>query len=904
MEYKPPKHLGLDHDLDHYFLDGTPKFPDADHTKLPLKADTIPKSLDVIRQDKSKLVEEEYGVKEWAQEKINTIKENESLNINTFADPSTVSVERHILSINIFTSNQETTNMTAQMQLLFFAGGIIKFNCINPANPSKFSFELVEKPANLTHLDVSNKVTIGTDDLSIQIDQETRLVLKFNPFSVVILSNKNRSDQVLLQMNSNKSLMFDDNLSADFTFNTEYLYGIPERAYNLLVADTKNDLPYRFFNLDIFGYAAWSKNGIYGCIPIMITRMKDSPSWVSLYWQNASETYTEIHKVNSMSNTFWVSERGNLEAYVFFNNSAAEHFNSISNVVGKAAMPNYFSLGYHQCRYSYNDQQDLLLVNEKFNEYEIPCDTLTLDIDHTDDMRYFTWNYDLFPDPVLMQEILARDNRKLITIADPHIKVDDNYKVYQGAKVKDLCIKDKDGKDFVGECWPGDSVWLDYLNEETRDYWASCYSYENYPHSTPNVFAWNDMNEPSVFEIKDKTLPKDALHTFKSKDDPENTFQVEEREVHNLFGYCMSKATYQGLLRRNQGQNIRPHALSRSFFAGSQKWCAIWTGDTLSSWEHLKISMPMLLALNVCGLSFVGSDVGGFVGDPEPELLVRWYQLGTFMPYFRGHSDKRCKRREPWLYPKKPFELVKNSIKERYKLLPYWYTIFEDHCRNAVPLMRPIWLDLENTDLETVMNEQEKFMLGDALLVHPILDPGVYTLKNSLEGLQGRWYDYYTRKEVQSQEEIDVGVERIGCFVKGGKVVPTFDTRSYMKSTKEVRESNIHLIIGLDENEKSQGRMYFDDGETFNYREGASLTTTVQFSENQLVWETQGQKSYHPGNRVTRAIVMGLKQTHFTKASLELQGGIKQNIQVIKQVGHTVLEFVALADANWKISLY
>lgn len=195
-------------------------------------------------------------------------------------------------------------------------------------------------------------------------------------------------------------------------------------------------------------------------------------------------------------------------------------------------------------------------------------------------------------------------------------------------------------------------------------------------------------------------------------------------------------------------------------------------------------------------------------------------------------------------------------------------------------------------------------MLGDALLVYPILDFGVYIFKNSLEGLQGRWYDYHTRKEVQSQEEIDVGVERIGCFVKGGRVVPTYDIRSYMKSSKEVKESNIHLIIGLDESEKIQGRMYFDDGETFNYREGASLTTNIQFSENQLVWETQGEKGYRPGNRVTRAIVMGLKQTHFTKASLELEGGTKQNIQVIKQVGHTVLEFVALADANWKISLY
>jgi len=874
------------------------------YSKITRKDNEEAPTLDVIRQDKSKLVEEEYRVKDWALPQVECIKVNHSLDVRTFVDTSKISIEKNVISMDIHTENEKTTKMKGKMQILFFSGGILKINCINPANPSKFSFELIEKPANLTLCEIRDQVQVGSDNLTATIDKTHLLVVNFDPFIITVFSTENNSEEPLFRMNSNRSLRFNENLCADFTFHTKYLYGIPERAHHLLVEDTKKDLPYRFYNLDIFGYAALSRNGVYGCIPIMVTRKKESPTWVSLFWQNGSETYLEVHKEQEHSDTFWLSERGNLEAYVFVNNSTKEHFESISNVVGKCAMPQYFSLGYHQSRYSYNDQQDVLSVNQKFNEHEIPYDTITLDIDHTNEMRYFTWNYDLYPDPIVMQETLERDGRKLITIADPHIKVDDKYKVYQGAVLRDLCIKDKDNKVFVGECWPGESVYLDYLNEETQEYWASCYAYENYVESTPNLFAWNDMNEPSVFEEKDKTLPKDALHTVKSLSAPEKAFQVEEREVHNLFGYTMSKATYLGLLRRNRDQNIRPHALSRSFYAGSQKWCTIWTGDTLSSWEHLRISVPMLLSMSLCGLSFVGSDVGGFIGDPEPELMVRWYQLGAFMPYFRGHSDKRCSRREPWMYPKESFELVKEAIKERYRLLPYWYTLFEEHCRTSLPIMRPLWFDPTSIQCEAIMKDQERFMLGDALMIEPILEPGIFAIKGPLQELKGRWYDYYTKREVYPDEEIRFGMERIGCFLRGGNVVPTFDIQNFVKSSKHAKESDINLFVGLDENLTAQGKIYFDDGETFDYKKGAFLRKNIHFQEDQLVWENKGNHGYDPNNKVTRAILMGAKAQKFSKAYLHEDGGSKQKISLIKNAGNIVLEFAARASKNWKILLH
>jgi alpha-glucosidase (family GH31 glycosyl hydrolase) len=409
------------------------------------------------------------------------------------------------------------------------------------------------------------------------------------------------------------------------------------------------------------------------------------------------------------------------------------------------------------------------------------------------------------------------------------------------------------------------------------------------------------MNEPSVFEYKGNHMPLDNIQTIKSIAEPEKAFQVEHREVHNIYGYGQHKATYEGMVNRNQDQNIRPHVLSRSFYAGSQKWTTIWTGDTGATWDHLQKTVPQLLSLSLCGISFCGGDVGGFLGDPETELAVRWYQLGTFMPYFRAHSEITTQRREPWLYEKKYFEIIKESIKERYRMLPYWYSCFEEHCRTAVPVLRPVWFDQANVDAET-MKEQERFMIGDGLLVVPILEANRSSIKGVLNGLEGRWYDYYSKREIIGDEEIKTGLERIGCFVKGGNIIPTFDIRTYVKSSQDAKESNISLMIAVDEEDNAKGKMYFDDGETFDYKKGTFSRKTIEFQKDTLSWKSDEEGNFTPSNRVTKAVIMGLN-TKVQNAYLVEEGKARQKIQLEKKSGCVVLEFVTLANKNWKIVL-
>jgi len=847
----------------------------------------------------SKLKDVVYMPKPWVQPKLKQLKTTGSLDVATHITSDSVQVKDNVISMEIVSQEK-----TAILQLSFFQNGIIKCHCINPANPSLFSVEMVEKPENLTAVPVSQLVTLGSQQLEVNLPvDQMKVIVAYNPYNITVISTKDSLKQeVLCSMNSSKSLVFDQGICADFNFQTEYLYGLAEHAHSLLLEDTQKDRPYRFFNQDVCAYPVDSKNAVYGTIPIIVSRKAESQTYVSVYWQNAADTYIDIHKAKETSRTYWLSERGNLEFYIFANHSAASHYKALSNVLGHCAMPQYFSLGYHQSRYSYKDQNDVLMVNQKFTEHEIPCDSITLDIDHTDGCRYFTWNKELYPDPEAMQNTLVESKRQLVTICDPHIKLDEEYHVYAEGLEKDLFVKTKEGENFVGICWPKESVWFDYLNEEARASWASQYSYEKYKHSTPNLWAWNDMNEPSVFELPGLAMPLDNLHTCKTLENPEKSFQVEHREVHNLYGYCMHKGSYEGLVKRNACQNIRPHVLSRSFYAGSQKYAAIWTGDTRATWPYLKTTVPMLLSLSLCGISFCGGDVGGFIGDPEPELAVRWYQLGAFMPYFRGHSECNAKRREPWMYINKFAKPIKESIRDRYKLLPFWYTLFEEHTRTAVPIMRPIWFDQEKITDPTVLNEQERFMLGDALLVVPILESGKLAIENPLKGLEGRWYDYYHKREIVDDEKIRTGLERIGCFIKGGHIIPQFDIRSHTQSTQDAKLCNINLVVALDDNNEAKGKLYVDDGETFNYKKGACMRTNFEFKEDTLTWTGDENNGYEVPNRVTKVYITGL-DTKYENAFL-IQGATnKQKIQIVKGSGHLLLEFVALASKNWKIVL-
>ena len=475
----------------------------------------------------------------------------------------------------------------------------------------------------------------------------------------------------------------------ELTFpSSSHLFGLPEHASSTQLKTTAGmdghhyyKEPYRLYNLDVFEYELDETMALYGHIPLVVSQSIKTGT-AGAFWYNPTESFVDVSTSQAGdidSSTHFMSESGIIDLFLLPGPDPAALYGQYARLTGRLQLPPIFSLGYHQCRWNYRDEADVYFVHSKFEELDYPYDVLWLDIEHTNGKRYFTWDHKTFPNPIDMQKKLSSTGRRMVTIIDPHIKRDRHYYIHKEATARGLYVKDKNGQnDYDGWCWPGSSSYLDFTVEKVRSWWAEQFNYDKYQGSTPELFTWNDMNEPSVFNGPEVSMQKDLL----------NLNNVEHREWHNLYGMLFQRATAEGLTQRNEGANVRPFVLSRSFFAGSQRFGAIWTGDNTAAWSHLEIASPMLLGLNVAALSFVGADVGGFFGNCDAELMTRWMQAAAYQPFFRGHAHHDSKRREPWMFGEETLVRLRHAAMSRYALLPLWYTVFWQASVTGMPVMR------------------------------------------------------------------------------------------------------------------------------------------------------------------------------------------------------------------------
>uniref|UniRef100_A0A2K5VUQ0 Glucosidase II alpha subunit n=1 Tax=Macaca fascicularis TaxID=9541 RepID=A0A2K5VUQ0_MACFA len=617
----------------------------------------------------------------------------------------------------------------------------------------------------------------------------------------------------------------------------EHVYGIPEHADNLRLKVTEGGEPYRLYNLDVFQYELYNPMALYGSVPVLLAHNPHRD--LGIFWLNAAETWVDISSNTAGKTLFgkmmdylqgsgetpqtdvrWMSETGIIDVFLLLGPSISDVFRQYASLTGTQALPPLFSLGYHQSRWNYRDEADVLEVDQGFDEHNLPCDVIWLDIEHADGKRYFTWDPSRFPQPRTMLERLASKRRKLVAIVDPHIKVDSGYRVHDELRNLGLYVKTRDGSDYEGWCWPGSAGYPDFTNPTMRAWWANMFSYDNYEGSAPNLFVWNDMNEPSVFNGPEVTMLKDAQHYG----------GWEHRDVHNIYGLYVHMATADGLRQRSGGME-RPFVLARAFFAGSQRFGAVWTGDNTAEWDHLKISIPMCLSLGLVGLSFCGADVGGFFKNPEPELLVRWYQMGAYQPFFRAHAHLDTGRREPWLLPSQHNDIIRDALGQRYSLLPFWYTLFYQAHREGIPIMRPLWVQYPQD--VTTFSIDDQYLLGDALLVHPVSDSGAHGVQVYLPGQGEVWYDIQSYQKHHGPQTLYLPVT-LSSVGQGGTIVPRW--MRVRRSSECMKDDPITLFVALSPQGTAEGELFLDDGHTFNYETRQEfLLRRFLFSGNTLV---------------------------------------------------------------------
>ncbi|GLT91332.1 hypothetical protein SLE2022_092240 [Rubroshorea leprosula] len=494
---------------------------------------------------------------------------------------------------------------------------------------------------------------------------------------------------------------------------------------------------------------------------------------------------------------------------------------SLSHAIGTIFMPPKWSLGYHQCRWSYMSDKRVKEIATTFREKGIPCDVIWMDIDYMDGFRCFTFDKERFPYPKSLVEDLHHNGFKAVWMLDPGIKHEEGYFVYDSGSKNDVWIQKADGTPFVGEVWPGPCVFPDFTQSKVCSWWAN-FVKDFISNGVDGL--WNDMNEPTLFKVVTKTMPENNIH----RGDDEIGGCQTHGHYHNVYGQLMARSTFEGMNLADKKK--WPFVLTRAAFIGSQRYAATWTGDNFSNWEHLHVSISMVLQLGLSGQPFSGPDIGGFDGNATPKLFGRWMGLGAMFPFCHGHSEDKSLDHEPWSFGEECEEVCRLALKRRYRLIPYLYTLFYMAHIKGTPVATPAFFaDPKDPSLRTLEN---------CFLLCPLLVSARITYLLSVLGELLNLCPNDSDMQLLLPKALwlsfdfdDLHPDLPALYLRGGSIIPLGPPIQHIGESNP--SDDLTLLIALDENGKAEGVLFEDDGDGPNRRlhvqlligEGAKLDT-------------------------------------------------------------------------------
>ncbi len=548
---------------------------------------------------------------------------------------------------------------------------------------------------------------------------------------------------------------------------------------------------------------------------------------------------------------------GELDYYIIYGPKPAQILDTYTQLTGRMPLPPKWSIGYHQCRWSYESEEVVRILAQEFRTRRIPCDVIHLDIDYMRGFRVFTWSPTRFSNPKKLISDLKENGFKTVTIVDPGVKYEPeaNYHVFDEGMKNDYFVRQADGRLFHGYVWPDKSVFPDFLRADVQKWWSDLHK------SLTDIGIagiWNDMNEPA---INDRPFGDGGVHVWFPLDAPQSgENSTTHAEVHNLYGLSMAKASAEGLIKHRS--NERSFVLTRSGFAGIQRYSSVWMGDNQSQWEHLEMSLPMLCNMGLSGVAFVGCDIGGFAGNATAELFARWMQIGMLYPLMRAHSAMSTAHHEPWVFGQRVEDICREYINLRYQLLPFFYTLFWEAATTGTPILRP--LVYEYPDDPKTYTLYDQVLLGSNLMATPIYRPGVEYRAVYLP--DGTWYDWWTGEKLEGATHIlaHAPLERMPLYARAGAVIPMQPVTQYVDE-HPLNELQLRIFPG-----SSEYTLYEDDGNSFEYQKDIySTTKTSVYTEGTrvIVNVAQRQGKWSPPKRQIIVEVVG-----FGKQSFEDEG--------------------------------
>jgi alpha-glucosidase len=655
----------------------------------------------------------------------------------------------------------------------------------------------------------------------------------------------------------------------------EHFYGLGEKAARL----DKRRGHFTMWNSDTPGYKEGT-DPIYQSIPFYVGWQNGDA--YGIFFDNSYRTYFDLGQ-STQEYAAFSAEGGEMNYYFFWGPSIKKVLGRYADLTGHMPLPPMWALGNQQSRWSYYPESVAEEVVRQYRAHDLPLDVLYLDIHYMEGYRIFTWDTSRFPDPKAFTGRMRQQGVRVVTIVDPGVKYqpadsgeltasgphpelgpqDKHYYVYDQGAAKGYFLKRKDGTLYVGKVWPGESVFVDYTIDAARRWWGDLlHAY------TDNGVAgiWTDMNEPADFVDQTGKAQMDVVNY----DEGEYSTHAKNR---NVFALLMARATREGLERLQP--NLRPYVITRAGYAGYQRYSTTWTGDNTSTWEALALSLPMFQSLGLSGVPFVGTDVGGFIGRADGELLTRWYQVGFLTPMCRNHMQIDSYDHEPWRFGKYFEDIIRKYLKLRYRLLPFLYTMVEDASRTGVPVFRPLLLNYQQDS--NALNIDDEFMIGSDLLIAPILKPDLTSRMVYLP--KGRWIDYWTGRTIEGGSMVrrEAPLDIVPVFVRAGAIIPMGPEMDYVGQR---RTDPLTFDIYPDEAGRAATTLYEDDGLTPAYRTGAFRRTPITVSRAGRGLQVDlgnPEGSYEPGKRNIVLLVKSLS----TARQVSVDG------KIVARVGET-----------------
>ena len=570
-------------------------------------------------------------------------------------------------------------------------------------------------------------------------------------------------------------------------FNEDNFFGLGDKTGYL------NKKYYQFVNYNTDDPSIQLENmpSLYKSINLSYNVRKDAA--FAIYLDN---TYKSIFDFGTdLKEYYFGSLDGEIDVYFYFNKDINKLISNVTKDLGRNDIPPLKALGNNQSRWSYFNKEEVENVIEGYKKYDIPLDVVHLDIDYMEKYKDFTINENSFPNfHNWLHELKNKYGVSIVTIIDAGVKKEEGYHIYDEG-IANNYFATLNGKLYVNEVWPGESVFPNFNSQKVRNWWSDhCKTLKE----TGILGIWNDMNEPASFK---GPLPDDV----EFKDDKK--INHYHKEIHNVYGHLMTEATYKGI----EKTGLRPFVITRAAFMGSNRYSCVWTGDNHSIYAHLQLSIPQLINLNLCGFAFSGTDVGGFSANCTKELLIRWIESAFLSPFLRNHSALGTKNQEPYNFDSETALIYKKFVDLRYELLPYLYDTFYKHYLTGAPIMRPLFL-YDQKD-ENTYNINDQFMVGENLMLCPIVEQGKTSRIVYLP--IGRWVDYFTNKIYVGGKKymFEVPLNETLMFVKYNSIIPTFDRFN------RIQDDYNHIIF------KGYGKKckyfhYKDDYNTLNYKNG------------------------------------------------------------------------------------